>query len=62
MAITMNDYDVDEPYNMEDYLCSSMQVGDVLYMEDYLCSSMQVGDVLYMDRQTHIRWQPGRDF
>ena len=46
MAITMNDYDVDEPYNME----------------DYLCSSMQVGDVLYMDRQTHIRWQPGRDF
>ena len=46
MAITMNDYDVDEPYNME----------------DYLCSSMQVGDVLYMDKQTHIRWQPGRDF
>ena len=46
MAITMNDYDVDEPYNME----------------DYLWSSMQVGDVLHMDGQTHIGWQPGRDF
>ena len=38
MAITMNDYDVDEAYNME----------------DYLWTSMQVGDILRMDRQTHI--------
>jgi len=43
MVITLDDYDVDEPYNME----------------VYLWSSMQVGYVLRMDGQTHVRRQLG---
>ena len=47
MVITLDDYDVDEPYNMEVCLWSSMQVGDVLRMDGQTQVGRQPGRVLY---------------